>query len=151
MRLGRSLLTLLRRDLVSEPDGDGPLPSWIPIGHDFARRLAARLGGQALSSTTEALGGGPITAHVLGGCELGSDPSEAVVDQRHRAFGYENLWVTDGSVIPANLGVNPALSILALSERALSFVPPAPGQRFQPLKIEVERGLEGALVRDAAE
>ncbi len=136
LRLGRSALTLMRRDLVSEPDGDGPLPGWIPIGHDFARRLAARVGGQPLSSTGEVFLGAPMTAHVLGGCEMGPDATHGVVDTQHRVFGYENLRVTDGSVVPANLGVNPALSILAMSERALSFLPVAKGAKFRHLAVD---------------
>lgn len=123
LRLGRSALTMFRRDLVSEPDGDGPLPDWIPLGHDFARRMAKRVGGTPLSATAEVLLGAPMTAHVLGGCEIAQTPDEGVVDGDHRAFGYENLWIADGSVVPANLGVNPALSILALAERALARMP----------------------------
>ena len=54
-----------------------------------------------------------------------SSRDEGVVDARHRVFGYENLLVCDGSVIPANVGVNPSLTITALAERAMSFVPEA--------------------------
>lgn len=147
LRLGRSPLTLLRRDLVSEPDGDGPLPAWIPLGHDFARRLARRVGGAALSSTAEVFLGAPMTAHVLGGCEIASCADEGVVDDQHRAFGYENLYITDGSVVPANLGVNPALSILAMSERALAFVPVAAGETFRHLAVDVDGETEARLVR----
>jgi cholesterol oxidase len=48
------------------------------------------------------------------------------VDARNRLFGYRNMYVCDGSVIAANLGVNPSLTICALTERAMSFIPPAP-------------------------
>lgn len=47
-----------------------------------------------------------------------------MIDERHRVFGYENMYVTDGSAVPANMGVNPSLTITALAERAMSFVPP---------------------------
>jgi cholesterol oxidase len=46
-----------------------------------------------------------------------------VVDAQHRVFGYKNLYICDGSVIAANLGVNPSLTITALAERAMSFIP----------------------------
>ena len=38
-------------------------------------------------------------------------------------FGYEGLYVIDGSAVSANLGVNPSLTICALAERAMSFIP----------------------------
>jgi cholesterol oxidase len=73
----------------------------------------------------EALASIPTTAHILGGVVIARSPEEGVVDARHRVFGYENLLVCDGSVIPANVGVNPSLTITALAERAMSFVPQA--------------------------
>ena len=48
-----------------------------------------------------------------------------MVDARHRVFGYKNMYLCDGSVVAANLGVNPSLTITALAERAMSFIPPA--------------------------
>jgi len=67
----------------------------------------------------------PGTAHCLGGCVMADSPSAGVVDSRHRVFGYKNMYICDGSVIAANLGVNPSLTITALAERAISFIPPA--------------------------
>jgi cholesterol oxidase len=67
----------------------------------------------------------PSTAHILGGAVIASDPSGGVVDADQRVFGYENLLVCDGSVIPANVGVNPSLTITALAEHAMSHVPAA--------------------------
>ena len=46
-----------------------------------------------------------------------------VIDNRHRVFGYQNLLVCDGASVPANVGVNPSLTITALTERAMTFVP----------------------------
>ena len=67
----------------------------------------------------------PATAHCIGGCVIADAPSRGVVDVRHRVFGYMNMYVCDGSVVSANLGVNPSLTITALAERAMSFIPPA--------------------------
>ncbi len=67
----------------------------------------------------------PTTAHVLGGAVIGADASTGVVDARQRVFGYENLLVCDGSAVPANIGVNPSLTITAMAEHAISHVPPA--------------------------
>ena len=66
----------------------------------------------------------PTTAHILGGACMGTTPEEGVIDARHRVFGYEGLYVIDGAAVSANPGVNPALTIAALAERAMSFVPP---------------------------
>jgi cholesterol oxidase len=82
------------------------------------------VGGTALSMVNEILFDIPGTAHVLGGCPIGGSPEDGVVDQQHRVFGYRNLYICDGSVIAANLGVNPSLTITALTERAMSFIPP---------------------------
>ena len=56
---------------------------------------------------------------------IADSPDHGVVDSRHRAFGYKNTYICDGSVVAANLGVNPTLTITALAERAMSFIPPA--------------------------
>ena len=69
---------------------------------------------------TETLLGIPTTAHILGGCVMGKDADEGVIDKDHRVFGYQNMFVCDGAAISANPGVNPALTITALAERAMS-------------------------------
>ena len=77
-----------------------------------------------MSLMTETLLGIPTTAHILGGCQMGDSPEAGVIDHRHRVFGYDGLYVVDGAAISANPGVNPSLSITALAERAMSFIPP---------------------------
>jgi cholesterol oxidase len=56
---------------------------------------------------------------------MGRDETEGAIDSEHRLFGYPNLYVCDGSAISANPGVNPSLTIAALTERAMSRIPPA--------------------------
>ncbi len=111
--------------LQTEQDPQKPNPTFIPVANEAAEWIAERIGGIPQSSLTEALANIPTTAHILGGVVIGRSPQEGVVDARHRVFGYENLLVCDGSVVPANVGVNPSLTITALAERAMSFVPPA--------------------------
>lgn len=68
---------------------------------------------------------------------MASGPDEGVIDARNRVFGYENLYVIDGSMIPANLGVNPSLTITAMAEHAMSQVPlkdEAAGFRHLPVQ-----------------
>jgi cholesterol oxidase len=61
-----------------------------------------------------------LTAHPLGGCPMGDDPRTSVVDDRCEVWGHPGLFVTDGSVIPGPLAVNPSLTIAAVAERAMS-------------------------------
>ena len=104
----------------------GPrVPTNIPQANEFALRAAKELGGVAITATTEILLNLPTTAHCIGGCVMGTDPEHGVIDSQHRVFGYQNLFVVDGAAVGANLGVNPSLTITALAERAMSFIPPA--------------------------
>ena len=53
---------------------------------------------------------------------MGDSPETGVIDAQNRVYGYQNMLVCDGSMISANPGVNPALSITAISERAMESV-----------------------------
>lgn len=57
--------------------------------------------------------------HNQGGLPMGEHPNEGVVDHAGRVFGYRNLMVLDGSIIPVSPRPNPALTITALCERAM--------------------------------
>jgi cholesterol oxidase len=114
--------------LTTEQDPERPNPTFIPVANKFAEWLARRTGGIAQSSLMEALANIPTTAHILGGAVIGADRASGVVDARQRVFGYENLLVCDGSAIPANVGVNPSLTITAMAEHAMSHVPAAAGR-----------------------
>jgi cholesterol oxidase len=109
--------------LVTAADPARPAPTYIEVGHQAIRWLAAHTGGTAQSSVFEALGNMPMTAHVLGGAAIGADADHGVVDQRSRIYGYRNMIVADAAALPANPGVNPALTITALAEHAMSHVP----------------------------
>jgi len=64
-----------------------------------------------------------VTAHILGACPIRADAQSGMIDSPHELFGYPGLFVMDGSVIPANVGVNPSLTITALAERAMQMFP----------------------------
>jgi len=113
--------------LQTEQDPERPNPTFIPIANEAAEWFAQRTGGIAQSSTTEALFNIPSTAHILGGAVIAPDPGQGVVDAEQRVFGYRNLLVCDGSAVPANVGVNPSLTITALAEHAMSCIPAAHG------------------------
>ena len=109
--------------LQTEQDPANPTPSFIPVANQAAEWIAEKTGGIAGSSIFEAFANIATTAHILGGAVIGASPETGVVDERHRVFGYENLLVCDGSVVPANIGVNPSLTITALAEHAMSHIP----------------------------
>jgi len=72
---------------------------------------------------SEVLRGVPATAHILGGCGMGRNAAEGVIDRDHQVFGYPGLYVIDGAAVSANPGVNPSLTITALAERAMHKIP----------------------------
>jgi cholesterol oxidase len=115
--------------LTTEQDPEKPNPTFIEAGNKAAEWLAAETGGVAQSMVLEAWANIPTTAHILGGAAIGADPDSGVVDTASRAFGYENFLICDGSTVPANPGVNPSLTITAMSEYAMSQVPEASAVR----------------------
>ena len=127
LRLGRSPYTAFLRRAVSRR-GQGPAAkAWAPEATDLAWRVARHLDGYPSSLLTETLLGIPTTAHILGGAPMGDSAATGAIDPRHRLYGYEGLFVIDGAAISANIGVNPSLTITALAERAMTFIPPREG------------------------
>lgn len=118
--------------LVTEQNRDKPNPTFIDDANRAAQWLAQHTGGIAQSNVLEALVNIPTTAHVLGGAVIGTDSASGVVDQYLRVFGYRNLLVCDGAAMPANPGVNPALTITALAEYAMAQIPTADSAQLQP-------------------
>ncbi len=114
---------LWRSHLTSQKGHGDPNPSYIPEANDAARAAATIMGGDAMGSINEVLFDTPTTAHILGGSPIGATPADGVIDAYHRVFGHEGLHVVDGAAIGANLGVNPALTITAMAERAMSMWP----------------------------
>ncbi|MCB9235080.1 MAG: GMC family oxidoreductase [Bacteroidia bacterium] len=109
--------------MVSEKE-NGPAPTaFLPDANQFATRYAKEVNGTPMVVYTESLLGIPTTAHILGGACMGANAQEGVIDARNKVFGYEGMYVCDGSMISANPGVNPSLTITALTERAMSKIP----------------------------
>ena len=111
--------------LRTEQNPDRPNPTFIDVANECVEWLAQHTGGIAQSSIFEATANIPTTAHILGGAAIGANAETGVVNAKHQAFGYQNFLICDGAAMPANPGVNPALSITALAEHAMSFVPTA--------------------------
>ncbi len=109
--------------LKSTLDQGSAPTAFLPEAQSLARQYAQIVGGRPTTLLTESLFGIPTTAHILGGAVMGRTAQEGVIDKDNRLFGYHNLFVCDGSMISANPGVNPSLTITALSERAMSKIP----------------------------
>ena len=122
-RRGRRLLWPFTPVLHSRAGPDGGTPAYIPEANEAARKLAEHIGGTAHNSVLESIGNLSVTAHILGGCGMSATPDSGVIDIDHQVFGYPGLYVCDASAIPANVGVNPALTITALAERFSSRFP----------------------------
>ena len=140
-----SLTTFLRKygpvRLLSSKQGEGePNPTWIPAGNDATRRVAEKIGGIA-GGTWGEIFNIPLTAHFIGGAPISASPEEGVIDPYNRVWGHPTLHITDGAAMPANPGVNPALSITAISERAMALWPnkgeddarPAQGEDYRDI------------------
>ncbi|MGO8958937.1 MAG: FAD-dependent oxidoreductase [Streptosporangiaceae bacterium] len=151
--------TRLGRIRLTSRQGHGvPNPTWIPAANETMRHIADRIGGFPLNSVGEMVNI-PMTAHFLGGCVIGDSAEAGVIDPYHRLYGHPGLHVVDGSAISANLGVNPALTIVAQAERAMAMWPnngdhdarPALGAAYrsvrpaQPQRPVVPASAPGAL------
>ncbi|MDX1546913.1 MAG: GMC family oxidoreductase [Rhodothermales bacterium] len=132
MRTAEGTLTLRRRRrpwrlfrpaLASEVSGGLAPRAFMPEATAIAERVAEKVDGVTMGMATENALGTPTTAHILGGCCMGATPAEGVIDAQHRVFGYDGLYVIDGSAVSANPGVNPSLTITALAERAMAHIP----------------------------
>jgi cholesterol oxidase len=132
--------------VMSHDDGGGsitlhndrPVVSWPGVARqsNFARvnetlgRVSAATGGTYVQNpiSRHLLGENLITVHPLGGCPMGENAETGVVDHKCQVFDagsvdgsgvHDGLYVCDGSVLPAPVGVNPLLTITAVAERAM--------------------------------
>ena len=123
-RIGRSGWTLWRKGLVTEKEPGYEINAQVKGSHELARDFARRTNSVPMGSLGENLLNLPTTAHILGGAPIGKDANEGVVDEKFEVHNYPGLFIIDGSIVPANPGVNPSLTITALAEYAMSMVSP---------------------------
>ncbi len=125
-RMGRSLFTLFRKGLVAEEEPGYTINAQVEGSHEITREFARRTNGVPLGSLGENLLGLPTTAHILGGAPIGKTAEEGVVNENFEVHNYPGLFIVDGSIIPANPGVNPSLTITAMAEYAMSKIAKKP-------------------------
>jgi cholesterol oxidase len=103
----------------------------IPIAEEFVDRVAKKMHGDQEALLFEVINRN-ASAHFIGGISIGDSSKSGAVDPYQRVFGQPGLHVMDGSVMPANPGVNPSLLITALAERAMSLWPNKGGSDMRP-------------------
>lgn len=118
LRLRRGLFGL-RSGMTT---GDAPT-AFMAESKRLAEQVAANIKGKPFVLITEAITGIPTTAHILGGSLIGKSATDGVINTNQAVFGYYNMFVCDGSAISSNPGVNPSLTITAMTERAMERIP----------------------------
>jgi cholesterol oxidase len=86
------------------------------------KKLSAATGGIPVVPPTWTGAKYLVTPHPLGGCNMGASAADGVVDHKGEVFGYKNLFVLDGAIVPEAVGVNPSRTIAALAERAIALI-----------------------------
>lgn len=115
-------LNLFGKMSSSVSSGKKPSPA-IPESIALTKKYSKLAHAKATSFALESLAGIPSTAHILGGAVMGKDATQGVINKNNEVFGYHNMFIIDGSMISANPGVNPALSITAIAELAMDKIP----------------------------
>ena len=107
--------------------GHKRVPAFIPVGQEVMERYARKVTGVAQNILLEVFFNRPTTAHILGGCPMSDNAETGVVDNSLKVHGNPDFYITDGSVIQGNIGVNPSLTITAMAEYCMSGIPPKAG------------------------
>jgi cholesterol oxidase len=107
--------------------GHKKVPAYIHIGQEVMERYAGMTKGVSQNILLEVLFNRPTTAHILGGCPMSESVEKGVVDSSLKVHGYPYFYITDGSVVQGNIGVNPSLTITAMAEYSMNLIQPKEG------------------------
>jgi cholesterol oxidase len=132
VELGRSLLTGFRRGIVTRLVEGSQVAPPTELSQGLAREYARKTNGIPQDSIPETLFNIPTTAHMLGGCPMGRNAEEGTVNRFCEVFNYPGMYIVDGSIVPANPGINPSLTIAALAEYAMNHIADSPNGRLRP-------------------
>lgn len=128
-QIGRSGFTLFRQGMVAVEEPGYKINAQVDGSHELTRDFSNRINGIPLGSIGENLLNLPTTAHILGGAPIGDIAETGVVNDNFEVHNYPGLYIIDGSIMPANPGVNPSLTIAALAEYAMSKIPASEKKR----------------------
>ena len=109
--------------MMIDNSGNKRVPAFIPVGQEVMERYARKVLGIPQNILFEVFFNRPTTAHILGGCPMSETIETGVVDKNLKVHGYPDFYITDGSVIQGNIGVNPSLTITAIAEYCMSQIP----------------------------
>jgi cholesterol oxidase len=117
--------------------GQKKVPAFIPVGQDVMERFAKKAKGVSQNILLEVFFNRPTTAHILGGCPMSEDVETGVVDKDLKVHGYPDFYITDGSVVQGNIGVNPSFTITAMAEYCMSRIPFKDGMELTDLSKQL--------------
>ncbi|MBK7627333.1 MAG: GMC family oxidoreductase [Bacteroidales bacterium] len=117
--------------------GQKRVPAYIPIGQEVMERYAKKVTGISQNILLEVFFDRPTTAHILGGCPMSESGDTGVVDKNLKVHGYPDFYITDGSVIQGNIGVNPSFTITAMAEYCMSKIPVKPGHNISDISKQL--------------
>ncbi len=123
--------------ITIDNSGGQKVPAYIDIGQEVMQRYGKKIDAVPMNAVTEIVFNMSSTAHILGGCPMGETAETGVVNDKFEVHGYPNMYILDGSIIPCNLGVNPSLTITALSEYAMQQVPEKAGNTQKSLERQL--------------
>jgi cholesterol oxidase len=138
INLKRNRFNQVQDKLVSEMDPGYSISKGVEISHSVTKKFAKLTNGIPSGTINEALLNIPMTAHLLGGVPIGENDQGGVIDLNCQIFNYPGLYVVDGSIVPANPGVNPSLTITALAEYAMSRIPVKPGNIVREFRFSTD-------------
>lgn len=129
--------TLFGGKMKIENSGNKKVPAFIPIGQEVMERYARKVIGVPQNILLEVFFDRPTTAHILGGCPMSETVESGVVDKNLKVHGYPDFYITDGSVIQGNIGVNPSLTITAMAEYCMSCIPVKEGTQVTDISKQL--------------
>jgi cholesterol oxidase len=117
--------------------GQKKVPAFIKVGQEVMERYARKVMGVPQNILLEVFFNRPTTAHILGGCPMSENAETGVVDKEFKVHGYPDFYITDGSVIQGNIGVNPSLTITAMAEYCMSRIPAKNGTQLTDISKQL--------------
>jgi cholesterol oxidase len=128
---------LLGGKMKIDNSGQKRVPAFIPVGQEVMERYARKVTGVPQNILLEVFFDRPTTAHILGGCPMSETSESGVVDKQLKVHGYPDFYITDGSVIQGNIGVNPSFTIAAMAEYSMSQIPSKPGSEVKDISKQL--------------